>query len=94
MIPLQWLTGCSSICDSHKSTHASKETSELKGCGTLSRAVRGTFEKLLTLPFLNLISSAFVLSPKFHFYLNSCRCGVFTYSRGSRLKGRCTAYQS
>ena len=51
-------------------------------------------KKLLTLPFLNLISSAFVLSPKFHFSLNSCRCGVFTYSRGSCLKGRYTAYQS
>ena len=49
MIPLQWLTGCSSICDSHESTHASKETSELKGCGTLSRAVRGTFEKIVDL---------------------------------------------
>ena len=68
-IPLQWLTGRSSICDSHKSTHASKETSELKGCGTLSRAVRGTFKKSLTSPFLNLNSSAFVVSPKFSLFL-------------------------
>ena len=71
MIPLRWLTGCSSICDSHKSTHASKETSELKGCGTLSRAVRGTFEKWLTSPFFNLNSSAFVVSPKFSLFPES-----------------------
>ena len=29
-----------------------------------------------------------------HFSLNSWGCGVFTYSRSSRLKGRCAAYQS
>ena len=57
------------LCDSHKSTHASKGTSELKGCGTLSRVARGTFEKLLTSPFFNLNSSAFVVSPKFSLFL-------------------------
>lgn len=82
------------LCDSHKSSYANKETSELKGYGTLSRAAKGTFKKSLTSPFLNLNLSTFVVSPKFHFSLNSWGCGVFTYNRGPRSKGRCTAYQS
>lgn len=90
---VRYLLSCT-LCDSHKSSYANKETSELKGYGTLSRAAKGTFKKSLTSPFLNLNLSTFVVSPKFHFSLNSWGCGVFTYNRGPRSKGRCTAYQS